>query len=109
MDLTPSSEHSLDRKPGPRIAYPATLAEAWWSLTPTQRVVAELAAQGFEEKTIAGRMGIKAGTVAKHKSNIGGKIPGAGTTASRIARAYAVICGASTEGVDPSKGGRPGS
>jgi DNA-binding CsgD family transcriptional regulator len=85
----------------PRKAYPPDLAVCWEKLTPRERQVAELTAQGYEEREIAALLGIASGSVAAHRANIAAKIPGGGTSQSKIARLYAAWAGASTEGRDP--------
>lgn len=97
MALTPSSGGGPNEA---HKAYPEEFKNVWQRLTRREKEVAELTARGLKQRRIASALHIKPGTVAKHRNAVASKIPGAGTPQSRIARAYAVMCGASTEGVE---------
>jgi DNA-binding NarL/FixJ family response regulator len=55
-------------------------------LSPREREVVDLVAQGMMQKQIADRLGIAPGTVSVYVSRVGRKLPGADTPMRKILR-----------------------
>lgn len=81
--------------------------EVWRRLTPRQRQVVELTAQGFEVPKIATILSIKPGTIRRHRANAVTTIEryapsggGEGGALAKLARTYAAqLVDGSTDGI----------